>query len=118
MEKIKQEDYNAYLQNQRKKAINKQYMESAYIAKAKKLQEEKEYEEFENEKNVNIMNKQQKERENITQKCSIQEEKDRIFNRLSAEKAHQKQKKIIGKMYVMNYIFYKKKKNRLKELEE
>ena len=94
MEKIKQEDYNTYLQNQRKKAINKQYMENAYAAKAKKLQEEKEYEELEKEKNRQY-NEQvaKREGENNAKKAAIQEEKDRIFNKLSAEKAAEEAEK-------------------------
>ena len=120
MEKIKQEDYNTYLQNQRKKAINKQYMENAYAAKAKKLQEEKEYEELEKEKNRQY-NEQvaKREGENNAKKAAIQEEKDRIFNKLSAEKAAEEAEKDYWEN-VRNelYLLKEEKKNRLKELEE
>jgi hypothetical protein len=120
MEKIKQEDYNAYLQNQRKKAINKQYMESAYAAKAKKLQEEKEYEEFEKEK-ARQYNEQvaKREGEHNAKRAAIQEEKDRIFNKLSAEKAASEAEKDYWEN-VRNelYLLKEEKKNRLRELEE
>ena len=120
MEKLKQEDYNAYLQNQRKKAINKQYMENAYAAKAKKLQEQKEYEELEKEK-ARQYNEQvaKREGENNAKKAAIQEEKDRIFNKLSAEKAAAEAEKDYWEN-VRNelYLLKEEKKNRLKELEE
>lgn len=118
--KIRAEDISEYEQDQRKKAINKKYMENAYAEKVERRKEEKENEERRKETEKKYLEEvANREREYQMKKNAIKEENDKIFEQLCWEKAQdQAQKEHWETIRNDLYIEEEKRKAKLMELDE
>ena len=120
IEKLKQEDIQNFNENERKKAINRMYMENAYKEKAERKKKEKEDEEKQkaNEKKY-FEEKANQENEFNKKKEEIQNLKDVRFNELCNQAAQE----AANKDYWENvrnelYLEQENQKNRIAELQE
>ena len=120
IDKIRQEDMEAYESECKKKRLNKEYMEQAYKEKGERIamQKQKEKEEKEKER-LYFQQVAKREGEYKAKKQAVQDEKDRIFQKISDEKKRQQAEKEYWE-YVRNelYVEDNDRKMLLKELEE
>ena len=120
VKKILQEDKNNYEELQRKKAISKSYMEAAYAEREEMKRRQKENERLEKEKERKYFEEvARREMEHNAKKKALQDSKDKIFEKLCAEKARQQAEKDYWED-VRNQLYDEEnnRKNRIKELEE
>ena len=90
IEKLKQEDIQNFNENERKKAINRMYMENAYKEKAERKQKEKEDEEKQKAAERKYFeDKEKQENEFNKKKEEIQNLKDLRFNELCNQAAQE-----------------------------
>jgi hypothetical protein len=118
--KLKAEDLANFQENERKKAINKMYMENAYAEKERRKQQALADEEAEKEAARKYYEEIAKRENELNQKkAAAQSEKDKIFDKLCAEKAAQQAEKDYWEN-VRNelYQLQEAKKDRLKQIEE
>ena len=120
IEKLKQEDIQNFNENERKKAINRMYMENAYKEKAERKQKEKEDEEKQKAAERKYFeDKEKQENEFNKKKEEIQNLKDLRFNELCNQAAQE----AANKEYWENvrnelYLEQENQKNRIAELQE
>ena len=109
--KLKAEDLANFQENERKKAINKMYMENAYAEKERRKQQALADEEAEKEAARKYYEEIAKRENELNQKKLLHNQKKIKFSINYVQKKQlNKLKKIIGKMLEMNYINYKKLK--------
>ena len=88
MENIKREDLENLKEEERKKAIAREYMESAYAEKEERKRKEREEERLQKERErQHQMNVAKRENDYNDKKAQIQSEKDKIFAKLCEEEA-------------------------------
>ena len=120
VQKVLNEDKDAYEEAQRKKAIAKQYMDSAYAEREERKRKAKEDERLEKEKERKYLEDVAKrEFELQAKQRAIQDEKDKIFDKLCKERAKQQAEKDYWED-VRNQLYDEEtnRQNRIKELEE
>jgi len=120
VQKIAFEDFQAAENERKKKETAKHYMEQAYKEKFERKQLEKENERKEKQKEREYFEQVAKrEKEQKEKKAAIQDEKDRIFQRLSDEKKRQQAEKEYWE-FVRNelYVEDNDRKMKIRELEE
>ena len=94
MDAIHEEDMNNIKENQRKKSIARQYMYNAYKEKEERRQRELEEERLQKERERKHQeNVEKRENDLNDKKMQIQQEKDKIFNKLCEEEAKRQAEK-------------------------
>ena len=94
MDQIHQEDINNIKEEQRKKSIARQYMYNAYKEKEEKKLREKEEEQKQKEREKEYQKNVAKRESDLNEKKNqIQQEKDKIFNKLCEEEAKRQAEK-------------------------
>ena len=94
MDQIHQEDINNIKEDQRKKSIARQYMINAYKEKEEKKLREKEEEEKQKQREKEYQQNIAKRENDLNEKKNqIQQEKDKIFNKLCEEEAKRQAEK-------------------------
>ena len=94
MDAIHQEDMNNIKEDQRKKSIARQYMYNAYKEKEERRQRELEEERLQKERERKHQeNVEKRENDLNDKKMQIQQEKDKIFNKLCEEEAKRQAEK-------------------------
>ena len=118
--KIIEEDLAERMENERKKAICRNYMENAYAEKAARKKKEKEEEEARKERERKYFEDVEKrEKEHADKKAAIQFEKDKIFEQLCADKAKaQAEKDYWENVRNDMYIEQENRNAQIAELEE
>ena len=120
VKQIAEEDLDALRRDKEKKELAKQYMEESYKEKEERRLKQKEMEKQLKEKEREYFESVAKrESEQKAKKQLIQDEKDRIFNKLSEEK----RRALAEKEYWENvrnelYLEEQRRKDKIKELEE
>ena len=120
VQRILNEDKAAYEENMRKKALARTYMNNAYAEKAELKRKQKEEEERRKEQERKYFEDVAKRERELAQKQkAIQDSKDKIFEKLCAEKARQQAEKDYWED-VRNQLHDEEnaRLNKIKELEE